>query len=79
MKERNTLGSSCQKTAPKRRRDNHALKNVISLRMSDDELELLKRLRSATSKSVSEIMRDAFMVLQQSALPSLDKGRGLAA
>lgn len=69
MKERTNLGGFHQKNAPKRRRDHHALKNVISLRISDDELDLLKRLRSATSKSVSEIMRDAFQILHRTCSP----------
>ena len=69
MKERSDTDTS-RKNAPKRRRDHHALRNVVSLRMSDDELILLQRLRSATSKSASEIMRDAFQILQRTCSPS---------
>ena len=44
----------------KRNRDEHALKNVISLRMSDEEMKILERTSKATSKSISELMREAF-------------------
>ncbi len=44
----------------KRRNDEHALKNVISLRMSDVEMKILERTSKTTSRSVSEIMREAF-------------------
>lgn len=53
------------KTTARRRRDHHALKNVVSLRISDEELSHLTRIRKATSKSVSEIMRDAFNGMQR--------------
>jgi hypothetical protein len=69
MKERSNTDKS-RGNVPKRRRDRHALKNVISLRISDDELMLLQRLRAATSKSASEIMRDAFQILQRTCSPS---------
>jgi len=59
------------KKGPKRRRDHHALKNVVSLRISDEELSHLARIRKATSKSVSEIMRDAFNGLQRANCPCL--------
>ena len=77
MKKNNYFGRTCQKNTT-RRRDHHVLKNVVSLRISDDELELLKQLRAATSKSMSEIMRDAFLVLHQSALPNFDKSSAAA-
>ncbi|MDD2733688.1 MAG: ribbon-helix-helix protein, CopG family [Desulfuromonadaceae bacterium] len=57
------------KNPTKRRRDHHALKNVVSLRISDDELKLLQRIRAATSKSASEVMRDAFEILQRTCSP----------
>ena len=44
----------------KRRYDEHVLKNVISLRISDEELALLARTSKTTDKSISEIMREAF-------------------
>lgn len=70
MKENSKLASKHMKKEPKRRRDNHALRNVVSLRMSDDELKLLQRIRAATSKSASDIMRDAFDMLQRTCSPS---------
>jgi hypothetical protein len=67
----NEYTRSCRaaQKATKRRRYNQALKNVISLRISDDELVQLTRIREATSKSFSEIMRDAFNVLQHQPCP----------
>jgi len=70
MKENRKPASQQMKKAPKRRRDNHALRNVVSLRISDDELLLLQRIRAATSKSASDIMRDAFDILQRTCSPS---------
>lgn len=69
MKEKRYTDCLQQKQTSKRRRDNHALKNVISLRISDDELEFLKRLRTTTSKNASEIMREAFLSLQRTCSP----------
>jgi hypothetical protein len=56
-----------EKKAAKRRRYNQALKNVISLRISDDELLQLTRISEETAKSFSEIMRDAFNSMKPSA------------
>jgi len=70
MKEDRKLKSQLTKKVPKRRRDHHALKNVVSLRISDNELLLLQRIRAATSKSASEVMREAFEILQRSCSPS---------
>ncbi len=56
---KNQLNREPKKTV-KRRYDEHVLKNVISLRISDEELEMLARISKNSSKSVSEIMRDAF-------------------
>ena len=44
----------------RRRTDEHVLKNVISLRISDEELALLSRISETSDKSISEIMREAF-------------------
>jgi len=44
----------------KRRRDEHALKNVVSLRISDEEMASLAIISKKSAKSVSEIMREAF-------------------
>jgi len=70
MKEDRKLTSQQMKKVPKRRRDHHALKNVVSLRISDDELLLLQRIRATTAKSASEVMREAFEILQRSCSPS---------
>ena len=48
---------------------NQALKNVISLRVSDEVLEQLTRIQQATAKSYSEIMRDALTALQGQSAP----------
>lgn len=52
--------SRAPKKVVKRRYDEHVLKNVISLRISDDELAMLANISKTTSKSISEIMREAF-------------------
>jgi len=44
----------------KRRRVEHALKNVISMRISDQEMESLAMVSRRTAKSISDIMRDAY-------------------
>ena len=49
-----------------RRRDEHALKNVISLRISDEEMETLALVSRNSAKSISEIMREAFKAWQAS-------------
>ncbi len=38
--------------------------NVVSIRVSDDELEVLQEVSRATSKSISEIMREAMSLLR---------------
>jgi ABC-type metal ion transport system substrate-binding protein len=35
------------------------LKNIISLRINDEEKETLEKLTKSTSKSISDIMREA--------------------
>ena len=50
----------------KRRHDQQALKNVVSLRVSDEEMELLARISRTTSKSISDIMREAMQSWQAS-------------
>jgi len=69
MNEKRKLASQQLKKVPKRRRDHHALRNVVSLRISDDELLHLQRIRAATSKSASDILRDAFNVFQRTCSP----------
>jgi predicted transcriptional regulator len=38
--------------------------NVVSIRVSDDELEALQEVSKETRKSISEIMREAMMLIQ---------------
>ena len=47
------------KQKPKRRRDESALNNVVSLRISDQEKRELEKITKSSSKSVSEIAREA--------------------
>ena len=43
----------------KRRKDEHVLSNVLSLRISDHEKHELEKITKTSSKSVSEIAREA--------------------
>ena len=47
------------KSFKKKKNKTEQLQNVISLRISDDEQKALEKLRKSTSKSISEIMREA--------------------
>ena len=47
------------KSLRKKRSRTEQLQNVISLRINDDEKKALERLIKSTSKSISEIMREA--------------------
>lgn len=47
------------KQAKKKRDETISLQNVISLRISDQEKKMLEKLTKATSKSVTDIMREA--------------------
>lgn len=38
--------------------------NVVSIRVSDDELEALQEVSKETRKSISEIMREAMALMQ---------------
>lgn len=40
-------------------KENQVLKNVVSLRVSDQEKRLLERLTRATSQNVSDLVREA--------------------
>lgn len=42
-----------------RRRDEHALTNIVSLRISDREKRLLEKITKSTSMNVSEVVREA--------------------
>lgn len=43
----------------KRRKDEDVLSNVVSLRISDQEKRELEKITKSSSKSVSEIVREA--------------------
>lgn len=43
----------------KRRKDENVLHNVVSLRISDQEKRELEKITKTSSKSVSEIVREA--------------------
>jgi predicted DNA-binding protein len=47
------------KKARSRRRDEQALTNVVSLRISDREKRLLEKITKSTSMNVSEVVREA--------------------
>ncbi|MFA7403898.1 MAG: ribbon-helix-helix protein, CopG family [Pelobacteraceae bacterium] len=47
------------KLSKKKRKETEQLQNVISLRISDQEKKALEKLTKSTSKSISEIMREA--------------------
>lgn len=47
------------KSSKKKKKEPEQLQNVISLRINDDEKKALEKLTKATSKSISEIMREA--------------------
>lgn len=55
---RNHLPKETKPLKMKRKRMEPA-QNVISLRIKDDEKRALEKLAKATSKSISEIMREA--------------------
>ena len=47
------------RASKKKRKEADQLQNVISLRINDEEKKALEKLTKATSKSISEIMREA--------------------
>jgi transcriptional regulator of met regulon len=48
--------------------------NVVSMRISDDERETLRRIMNMTHKSVSDIMREAMEIFKSQLTPhDLDK------
>ena len=47
------------KTAKKKKDRTDQVQNVISLRINDEEKKALEKLTKATSKSISDIMREA--------------------
>ena len=52
------------KSAKKKRKETEQLQNVISLRINDDEKKALEKLTKTTSKSITEIMREAIDLWQ---------------
>lgn len=52
------------KAAKKKRKETAQLQNVISLRINDEEKKTLEKLTKITSKSISEIMREAIDLWQ---------------
>ena len=55
---RNNLSREA-KSAKKKKSGKEQLQNVISLHINDDEKRMLEKLTKTTSKSVTEIMREA--------------------
>lgn len=47
------------KATKKKKKEIELLQNVISLRINDDEKRALEKLTKTTSKSITEIMREA--------------------
>lgn len=47
------------KSSRKNKKETEQLQNVISLRISDEEKKTLEKMIKTTSKSISEIMREA--------------------
>jgi len=47
------------KSSKKNKKETEQLQNVISLRISDEEKKTLEKMIKTTSKSISEIMREA--------------------
>lgn len=43
----------------KRRKDEDVLNNIVSLRISDQEKRVIEKITKSSSKSVSEVMREA--------------------
>jgi Ribbon-helix-helix protein, copG family len=55
---RNNLSRE-QKSAKKKKPGKEQLQNVISLHINDDEKRMLEKLTKTTSKSISDIFREA--------------------
>jgi Arc/MetJ-type ribon-helix-helix transcriptional regulator len=51
--------SKGQKPVKKQSHKTEQLQNIISLRINDEEKKKLERLTKSTSKSISDIMREA--------------------
>jgi len=48
-----------RKSIKEKRQKKEQLKNIISLRINDEEKQTLEMLTKSTSKSISDIMREA--------------------
>ena len=51
--------SKAPKTSRQKRKESEQVQNIISLRITDDEKKALEKLTKTTSKSISDIMREA--------------------
>ena len=54
-----TMQTQTLKKKQRRRRDEYARKNVVSLRIPDQEKKILEKISEASSKNVSEVVREA--------------------
>ena len=59
MQTEQTKYSSTAKRKSTRKKINPVLKNVVSLRVSDQEKLLLEKLTESTSQNVSDLVREA--------------------
>lgn len=59
MFNRNQQTAYGENSRRKRRKEHETLKNVISLRITDEELTALTRQSREESKTISELIRDA--------------------
>ncbi len=59
MSRNKTLFVRDPKSSKKKRKETEQLQNVISLRINDEEKKALEKLTKSTSKSITEIMREA--------------------
>jgi len=66
-----------KRTRRRRKTEGESLRNVISLRISDQEMQLLRQLTKHTAKSVSAIMREAMeQQLALHAVPAAGRAAG---
>ena len=68
------MASLKKRTRRRRKAEGESLRNIISLRISDQEMQQLRQLIKHTEKSVSKIMREAME--QQLALYANPTARG---
>jgi MOSC domain-containing protein YiiM len=57
-------GTEALRPAARRRYKNPKKPNIISVRITDEEMEVVQQLMDATSKRASEVMREAFILLK---------------